>query len=166
MFTDQVSALVLPLIEAAGLLLYDVEQKGATLRISIDGPEGVPFELLETLSRDISFTLDEVDPTSGSYMLEVSTPGLERNLRTPLHFEGAVGEVITVKTVPGPDGRKRFGGELSSSNADSITIADEQAGSVEVAIAEIESARTIFEWESTSKTGKSGSSNKTDRRAS
>ena len=59
MNTDQVAALVLPLAEAAGLLLYDVEQKGATLRISIDGPEGVPFAALERLSREISLSLDD-----------------------------------------------------------------------------------------------------------
>ena len=147
MNTDQVAALVEPLIEAAELMLYDVEQKGATLRISIDGGDGVPFGALEKLSREISLVLDEADPDGGSYLLEVSTPGVERNLRLHVHFCGAVGEVITAKTIPRAEGRQRFRGELLSANHNTIHHRGRQnSGQSEVPIAEVESARTIFEW--------------------
>jgi ribosome maturation factor RimP len=167
MNTDQVAALVEPLIEAADLLLYDVEEKGATLRISIDGLNGVPFGDLEKLAREISLVLDEADPSGSSYLLEVSTPGVERTLRSQAHFAAAVGEVITAKTLPGADGRKRFRGELVSADEHNITIADDEHGHIDVAILDVESARTIFVWGPTPKPGKAPSdSNRSQRRAS
>ena len=168
MNTEAVAALVGPIVEAASLELYDVEQKGATLRVSIDGPEGVPFEELERLSREISLTLDEHDPIAGSYMLEVSTPGVERTLRTAQHFEGAVGALITLKTVPGPDGRQRYRGELTSTDGTSVSIDDDERGPVTVAISDVESARTIFEWGPNPKPGAKGAqkNSKNQRRAS
>jgi ribosome maturation factor RimP len=161
--TDQVAALVLPLAEAAGLLLYDVEQKGATLRISIDGPEGVPFAALERLSREISLSLDEADASGGSYLLEVSTPGVERNLRSTQHFSGAVGETVTIKTLPGPEGRQRYRGDLVAVDDDVVTIDDEERGEVRVPVHDVESARTIFEWGPAPKRGKAASSNTSHR---
>lgn len=146
MNTEQVAALVAPLAEAADLFLYDVVQAGATLRISIDGAEGVPFDALERLSREISLVLDEHDQSDGSYMLEVSTPGVERHLRTAPHFAGAVGEIVTIKTTPGPDGRRRLRGELTAAESDNVTIDDDEHGTVSLDLVDIESARTIFEW--------------------
>ena len=164
--TDQVAALVLPLAEAAGLSLYDVERKGETLRISIDGPDGVPFAALERLSREISLSLDEADPSGGSYMLEVSTPGVERNLRSGDHFEAAVGETVTIKTVPGPEGRKRYRGDLVAVDNDVVTIDDEERGEVHLQVQDVESARTIFEWGQAPKPGKAVNSNTSNRSTS
>ncbi len=180
MNAEQVDALVRPLIEAADLVLYDVEFKGATLRVSIDGPEGVPFAALERLSREISLTLDEHDQGGGAYTLEVSTPGVERVLRTPEHFRRAIGEIVTVKTVPlhrgalddgaadstaGRSGRRRLRGELLSADDDRLTI-DDEAGPVDIAIAEVESARTIFEWGPAPKPGSSPAGSKQRHRSS
>ena len=166
MNTDEVTALVTPSIEAAELSVYDVEFTGETLRISIDGPDGVPFDALERLARDISLLLDEADPSAGAYLLEVSTPGVERHLRSSVHFAGAVGEVITAKTVPGLDGRHRYRGELLEATATDIKIADDKLGEKVIRIDEVESARTIFEWVPQPKPGKASASNNSQRRAS
>ena len=98
---DRLRALVLPLVEERGLELYDIEQSGATLQILVSGPGGVDVGALSTLSRAVSRTLDEHDPIPGKYLLEVSSPGLERPLRRPEHYQGAVGSDVTVKTVAG-----------------------------------------------------------------
>ena len=166
MNTEQVAALVLPLAEAAGLSLYDVEQKGATLRISIDGPDGVPFAALERLSREISLALDEADPSGGSFMLEVSTPGVERNLRSAEHFSSAVGETVTIKTVPGPEGRHRYNGDVVAVDNNVITIDDKERGEVQIPVHDVESARTIFEWGQDPKPGKAVNSNTSHRSTS
>jgi len=165
--TDHITELVVPLVRAAGLALYDVEEKGATLRISIDGVDGVEFGALERLSREISLTLDEADMSAGSYTLEVSTPGVERNLRLVDHFLGAVGELITLKTKPGPHGRLRYRGELVSVDDATVVIDDEDQGRVGLGINEIESARTIFKWGPTPKQRNAQSgTNRNQRRAS
>jgi len=165
--TDHITELIVPLVRSAGLELYDVEEKGATLRVSIDGVDGVEFEALERLSREISLTLDEADLSGGSYTLEVSTPGVERHLRLADHFLGAVGELVTVKTRPGQQGRARYRGELVSIDDATVVIDDNDQGCVGLAINEIESARTIFEWGPTPKKGKAQSgTNRNQRRAS
>jgi len=165
--TDHITELVVPLVRSAGLALYDVEEKGATLRISIEGAEAIGFEALERLSREISLTLDEAEIAGGSYTLEVSTPGVERNLRRVEHFRGALGELITVKTKPGPDGRLRYRGELVSVDDEGFVIDDEDRDCVELGINEIESARTLFEWGPKPKAAKASSgTNRNQRRGS
>src|SRR5690349_2497292 len=110
--TDRVAALVAPLAAERGLDLYDVEQHQASLRVLVSGPDGVDIDTLAELSRAVSRLLDEDDPVAGKYTLEVSSPGLERTLRRPDHFTGAVGEQITLKTVPGTEGDRRVTGTL------------------------------------------------------
>ena len=90
--------------------------------------------------------LDLDDPIAGSYTLEVSSPGLERPLRRPEHFAGAVGELVTVRTRPGPDGRRRLRGVLVSATGSAIRIEEATDVVVTVGLDEIESARTVFEW--------------------
>lgn len=163
MNTDHLAELVVPLIASAGLELYDVEERGATVRVSVMGNQGVPSGALERLAREISLTLDEADPIAGSYTLEVSTRGIERNLRSRAHFEGAVGEIITIKTTPGPRGRIRYRGELSAVEVGRIVVLDEKVGQVELTLDQVESARTVFEWGAESKPGSATSPNTTAR---
>ncbi len=102
--TDRVAAIVAPLADERGLDLYDVEQHQASLRVLVDRDGGIDIDTLTELSRAVSRALDDADPVAGKYTLEVSSPGLERPLRRPDHFAGAVGDRITVKTVPGVRG--------------------------------------------------------------
>ena len=89
---ERVTALIAPEVTAAGLSLYDLEHAGGVLRVVVDRPGGVDIEAIAAITRAVSRLLDEHDPLPGHYTLEVSSPGLERRLRVPAHFAGAVGE--------------------------------------------------------------------------
>jgi ribosome maturation factor RimP len=158
---DRVRELVLPIIEAESVELYDIEHNGGALRIFVDDPDrvlgdtgtGIDIEVIKRISRGISHLLDEVDPIPGRYTLEVSSPGLERSLRTVDHFRKAVGSVVKIKTRPDAEGDRRIEGEL-------IAVADDDHIEVAVAgetrlvsIADINKARTVFEWGPTPKPG-------------
>src|SRR3546814_15533308 len=91
---DRVHEIIAPLVEAAGLDLYDLELAGGVLRVLVDREGGADIDAISKLTRATSRALDEHDPIAGSYTLEVSTPGLERQLRTPQHYAGAVGTTV------------------------------------------------------------------------
>ena len=152
--TDRVRAIVLPLAEERGLDLYDVEQHQASLRVLVNREGGIDIDTLTELSRSISRQLDEADPVAGKYTLEVSSPGLERPLRRPEHFAGAVGDKVTVKTVPGTEGDRRVTGTLLAADDDGITVRPEdgpETGERRLAYDEIAGARTLFDWGTTTK---------------
>ncbi len=150
---DTVTDIVRPLVESSGYDLYDVHRAGGTLAVLVEGPEGVDIDELSVLSRRISAALDEVDPIPGRYTLEVSSPGVERRLRRVEHYQGAVGEVVNIRTLPGPEGRRRIVGELSAVDGDIVTVQDREQGETRVRVDEIEKARTVFEWGPTPRPG-------------
>ena len=94
--TDLAGALS-PLLEARGLDLVDVEVHGAQLTVFVDREGGVGLDELGDATREVSAALDDLDPMPGRYTLSVSSPGLERRLRTPAHFARAVGETVTMR---------------------------------------------------------------------
>jgi ribosome maturation factor RimP len=147
--TTRVRQLIEPLVEAAEVSIYDFEYTGGVLRVTVDRPGGVDIGVIGKLTRDISRMLDEEDPMPGQYTLEVSSPGLERALRTPEHFIGAVGTLVSIKTKPGVEGDRRFKGTITAADEQSATFAvqgGDPAATRTVAIGDIERARTIFEW--------------------
>lgn len=144
--SDRVRELVEPIVSDAGLDLYDLDFGGGTLQVLLDKAGGVGVDELATVSRRISRALDEHDPIEGAYSLEVSTPGLERPLRTPDHFARAVGTSVKVKTVPGVEGDRRLEGTVASVEADTVTFAVADGTSRTLRFDEIERARTTFEW--------------------
>jgi ribosome maturation factor RimP len=149
--TDQVAAIVAPLADERGLALYDVEQHQTALRVLVDRDGGIDIDTLAELSRAVSRALDEADPVTGKYTLEVSSPGLERPLRRPDHFRGAVGDRVTVKTVPGTEGERRVTGVLQAADEDGITVHPDQGEDRRLAYAEVAQARTLFDWGTTTK---------------
>ena len=151
---DRVAATVAPLVAPLGLALYDVEIAGGVLRITVESEsgEGVTLDTVAEATKKISRTFDEDDPMPGGYTLEVSSPGLERKLRKPAHFEGAVGEEITVKLGPHVEGPRRLQGELLSA-AEATIVIETNDGAHEVALADITKAKTVFEWGPTPKPG-------------
>lgn len=154
--TARVRLLVEPLVTEAGASLYDIEHSGGVLRITVQRDGGVDIGTIGTLTRQISHLLDDEDPLPGAYTLEVSSPGLERSLRTPEHFAGAVGSLVSLKTRPGIEGDRRVKGVLLGVADGLATIAPSDAapGTTRVlAIADIERARTVFEWGPTPKPG-------------
>jgi len=152
--TDRVRAIVLPLAEERGLDLYDVEQHQASVRILVSREGGIDIDALAELSRSVSRALDETDPVPGKYTLEVSSPGLERPLRRPDHFRGAVTDRVTVKTVPGAEGDRRITGVLVAADDDGITVRPDEgldADDRRIPYDEIAAARTLFDWGTTTK---------------
>jgi ribosome maturation factor RimP len=152
---EQVTALVEPLVTAHGAELYDVELAGGVLRVLVDREGGVDLDTVGAITRDVSDALDDADPLPGEYTLEVSSPGLERPLRTPRHYAAAIGATVKVKTVPGTDGERRVEGELVGADDDAVTI-EGPDGPRRVAIDQIASARTVFTWGPAPKPGGKG----------
>jgi ribosome maturation factor RimP len=139
----RVSELVEPLLEARGAELYDVVLGGATLQVLVAGQ--VDVEVLADLTRDISAALDEDDPMPDRYTLEVSTPGLERTLRTPSHFTGAIGERVKIKTNPNTEGDRRVDGVLTAADDEGFVV-DTGTEQRRMSYGDVERARTVFEW--------------------
>lgn len=146
--SERVRAVVEPVVAAEDVELFDLEQAGPVLRVTIDRPGGLDVQVIASVTRAVSRALDEHDPIAGTYTLEVSSPGLERTLRTPGHFTWAVGRQVAVKTVPGFEAGRRFAGTLASADATGIVVAlDEPAGEeVRLDYPDIEKARTVFDW--------------------
>jgi ribosome maturation factor RimP len=147
----RVRDLVEPLLQGTGMELFDVELKAGILRVSIDREGGVDLEAVTEATRLVSDALDtaEPDPIPGRYSLEVSSPGLERPLRTEAHFRRYIGTTISVKTNPDVEGDRRIEGPLDAADDTGITVAGRR-----LAYADIERARTVFEWGGQAKAGK------------
>lgn len=91
---------------------HDVLGKNTVLRIYIDHEDGIKIENCEQVSRQLSAVFDINDPISDKYMLEVSSPGIDRPLTKKAHFEKYVGERVKVTSKVHQMGRRRFTGEL------------------------------------------------------
>ena len=105
-----------PLAAANGVELVSLEIVGAkkspTIRVYIDTEQGVSFDELSGAQAWINQVMDELDPFPGAYTLEVSSPGIDRPLRTAEHFERFAGETAVVKTTSPVEGRSSFTGVL------------------------------------------------------
>ena len=137
-----------PVLAAADLELVDLELRSGVLLVTVDRPGGVDLQALTAANRAVSPVLDELDPIPGRYTLEVSSPGVERTLRTPAHFAKAVGETVTVKTRPQVPGDRRLRGRLVAADADGLELeVDGAPGTpVRLAYSDIDKARTVFQW--------------------
>lgn len=126
--TDTVAALALPVVEAAGCTLWDVEyvrEAGSYyLRIYIDKDGGVSIDDCEKVSRELDPVLDEADPIPDSYIFEVGSPGAERELKRPSDFEKFIGSEIEIRTYKPVDGRKSFVGILKAFKDGDVTVSD------------------------------------------
>jgi ribosome maturation factor RimP len=142
----RVEHLVMPLLEEAGLELYDLELAGGVLRVLVDREGGVDIDALSAVARRLSRALDEHDPIDGRYTLEVSTPGLERPLRTAAHFQGALGTEVKVKTRPEVEGERRVDGTVTAVDDDAVTVTGADGATRTVRYDDIERARTVFVW--------------------
>ena len=143
-----------PIVSSLGLELYDVEFTAGTLNVVVTRPGGVDLETLTRANRAVSEWLDANDPIAGRFTLDVSSPGLERRLRTPAHFRGAIGEVVTLRELRAPESTRRLEGTLLDADETSLTLNDREVGVVVVNLSSIERARTVFEWGATKPTPK------------
>lgn len=126
MLRDQLSELLGPVVAGLGYELWELEYApragGALLRLYIDSAAGIGLDDCERVSRAVSDTLDAADPIEGHYTLEVSSPGLDRVLRTRAHFGRFAGERVRVDMTQPVDGRKRFAGRLTDVGESEITL--------------------------------------------
>lgn len=120
-----VEKLALPVAEQLGLEIWDVEfvKEGTDwfLRVYIDKPDGITTDDCELFSRTFDPILDEADPIDKSYCFEVSSPGIERALTKPEHYEKLMGEQLRLSLYKAIDGKKEIVGKLVS-YGDEITV--------------------------------------------
>ncbi|HVM64529.1 MAG TPA: ribosome maturation factor RimP [Acidimicrobiales bacterium] len=150
--TEAVRRVVEPILAEQGLECFDVEYSGGRLVVMADRPGGVDLDALTDATRAISAALDRADPVPGHYVLEVSSPGLERRLRTPEHFRRFVGTTVSVKLAPAAEQPRRLKGRLDDVTDEGITVDGRT-----VTFADIERAHTVFEWGPAPKPGKHSS---------
>jgi len=126
MLRDTLAALLTPLIEGLGYELWELEYSpgrgNGFLRLYLDAEAGITLEDCERVSRAVSELLDAEDPIPGQYTLEVSSPGLERPLRTAGQFGRFVGETVFVETMQAVEGRRRFKGALTAAGAETVEV--------------------------------------------
>ena len=158
----RVRDLLEPVLTAEGLELFDVDLKGGVLQVAVDRDGGVDLDTISRAATTVSAVLDDADPIPGRYTLEVSSPGLERPLRTAAHFRRYVGTTVTVKTKPSVEGERRVTGLLDDADDEGFTVGGRRLG-----YDDVERARTVFEWVATpkpagsqSRTKKSGTKKK------
>ena len=167
-----VATAVEPALRALGLELFDAELSGSgrarTLRVFVDRPvedpvagaadrpapdSSVDLEAITKATEAVSAVLDTDRAAAaalpGPYTLEVSSPGLERPLRTPEHFRSALGEQVSVKR----DGTARERGTITTVDDDGIEMERPDGTTLRVPYDEITQARTVFEWGATAERG-------------
>jgi len=124
---EQVREIVTRVASSSGLEVVDVELRGGgksrMLRITIDKPAGVTHEDCANVSREVGTILDVEDAVPGSYLLEVSSPGLDRTLSRPAEFERFVGSLVKVSVREPVNGNRHFEGRLESAGEGRITMA-------------------------------------------
>jgi ribosome maturation factor RimP len=144
---DRLRELIEPVVTGLDLELFDLEYGGGVLRVTVDRADGVDLDAVAAATRAISRTLDDADPITGHYTLEVSSPGLERTLRTPAHFRWAIGKPVSVKTVAGYEGERRLRGTIRDADDRGVVIGGAEADDEHrLEYGDIEKARTVFEW--------------------
>jgi ribosome maturation factor RimP len=145
----ETEALVRPVVERAGLELVDVTYRGArgrrVLRVTIDRDGGVDLVTIATISEKLARRLDLEGFGEGSYQLEVSSPGLERPLKTPAQFARSVGSRVDVRTTDPFDDALQHVGELRAVDDDGIEL-DVDGATRRITFHAIASARTIVDW--------------------
>ncbi len=146
---ERLAGLVEPLLGQLGYELVELEYAGGhgsgTLRVFIDGPSGVNIDDCELVSRELSALLDVHDPVPAAYRLEVSTPGLDRVLRTPAHFARFAGARVAVELLVPREGRRRYTGRLLQSDAEGIEI-EVDGARVSLRYPEMVRVRLVPEW--------------------
>jgi ribosome maturation factor RimP len=161
----RVRELVDPIASDLELDVYDVEQRGGTIRVTLDTPAGssggVGLDQLALATRLISRELDHQDPVPGKYTLEVTSPGVERTLRTPAHFQREIGKTISVRLANVDADQRRIEGALIGADDTTATLRVEgESEPTVIELASIDRARTVFVWGPQPKPGGKGAPKK------
>lgn len=132
-------------VEGCGAKVYDIAQLKENdkyiFRVSITSPDGVNLEKCAEISRILSPLLDVNEPMHGKYNLEVSSPGIERKLKTLEHFEASIGEKAKIKDY----NKDTIKGTILRVEGENVYLSTEH-GEESISFDEISSASTYFEW--------------------
>lgn len=146
---EKIEILISPYIQESGMELVDAEfvKEGSNwyLRIFIDKPGGIGIEDCRLISEKIDKLLDEKDPIPQSYILEVSSPGIERPLKKLSDFSRFTGLLAAVSTFAAIEGKKNFTGRITAVQGDSITF-DMEGITLTIPLKQVASARLKAEF--------------------
>ncbi len=144
---ETVEPLLSPVISEQGCELYDIEyvKEGGDriLRLYIDKDGGVDLNDCERVSRASEAVLDDKDPIPAAYVLEVSSPGIERKLKKDSHYARYTGEKVLVRLFSPIDGRKSFKGILQGLRDGTVTVTEEDGREFKFERAKISSCRLV-----------------------
>ncbi len=154
---DRLWETIEPYVAAEGVELDDLEvlNGGQLVRVTIDADdakaakrpaEELGVDIIAELSRGIGRLMDAEDPIVGAYTLEVSSPGLERKLRRPRHYQKSLGRLIKLKTFAEIEGTRTHAGTLVAADDDSFVV-EVEGTKRQITYGDVSSARTVFVWE-------------------
>ena len=147
---EVVTGLAQPIADELGYILWDVEyvREGADyyLRITIDNDQGITIDDCEAFSRAIDPILDDADPIAESYHLEVSSPGIERELKTPAHIAACAGESVEVRLFAPLGGSRVHRGTLQGVNDEGVVRIETGAGVMDIPRVAISRMTTVYEF--------------------
>lgn len=148
---QKVYDLVKPITDELGYFLWDVcyVKEGAMwyLRIFIDRDEGITIDDCEKVTEPVNVVLDEADPISQQYMLEVGSAGLERELVKEEHFEVCLGDKVRIRFIRNIDNEKEISAVLSGYDKNSITVQTESGGEKVFQLSDIAFIKLWFDFE-------------------
>lgn len=154
---DQLAAMV----AAEGLELLATEVVGSgpktVLRLVVDGPDGVDLDRCATVSRQASAILDVEDPIQHRYLLEVSSPGLDRKLYRPLDYERFAGRRVRLRLKPGYREHRMVVGQLVGLEGDAVRVQSDTGQDLRFRLEDIFEARLEVDWTSIMSEGKTRS---------
>lgn len=137
---------IVKILEACGVSLYDTEVTSEfdrrIFRIYITSKEAITLDKCAHVSRILSPIFDVEPPLEGEYLLEVSSPGIERKLTKSEHYLSSIGEKIKIKL----NNKEKIIATLDAFNGDNIVIILDNNEKMTIALSDIEKARTYFEW--------------------
>ncbi len=148
---SRVYDLVKDAVEECGCMLWDVEfvKEGSdhNLIIYIDKKDGISLDDCEMVNDAVEPIIDAQDPIEGSYYLEISSPGLERELKTPGHIKAFVGQRVVVKLYAPKDGKKVFDGIIASFDEENAClILDVEGENITFSLKECANIKTVYEF--------------------
>jgi len=145
---ERLARLVEPVVVGMGYELVGVEfdSRQRILRVYIDSNAGIMIEDCSRVSYQLSGVLDVEDPIPGDYQLEISSPGMDRPLFTPAHYERFKGSLVRLQLLRPIEGRRKFKARLIGLQADKVLLQDGETR-VEIPLESIDKARLVPEFE-------------------
>lgn len=139
-----------PVVSAMGYELVGVEfhsrPKSALLRVYIDNANGITLDDCQAVSHQVSGILDVENVLAGNYELEISSPGLDRPLFKPEHYQRFVGSKVAIRLLAPDNGRRKFTGKLQGLQQDRVVIHTDDSGEVSFLLSNIDQARLVPEF--------------------